>query len=436
MEPIRLLGDAVEKSWREENYCEDAFPNIASSLLREADLPSKISAWDTFVWTLGQTELPRQMDVHSNFGSPAITLYTAPRFYIDIYFWFQGTTTIHQHRFCGAFQVLLGSSLHSWYEFQRHTAINAFMEIGEMSLKECGLLNVGDVQEIRPGRQYIHSLFHLDHPSATVVVRTGESPLHLPQFNYEKPSLAIDPFFELDTVTKKLQAVEALIRAERPGADKIIGDLLDNADLQTAYYILLQVRKTASLGNLEKIFNINNEGRTFRDLFERVRARHGSNADTLARVFEHREFLQEILIRRSYITDPEQRFFFALLLNVDGKERILELIADRFPGTDPVEKILDWVFDLSQTRLAGAAGQNALGLAEFDEFDMFVLENLLKSRTDSDMREALSDEYTQEQAKDLQLKIDERVVKIRSTPIFKPLLSEVPAAGKFPAGSR
>jgi hypothetical protein len=53
-----------------------------------------------------------------------------------------------------------------------------------MSLKVCELLNVGDVQEIQAGRQYIHSLFHLDQPSATIVIRTEKSPLYLPQFAY------------------------------------------------------------------------------------------------------------------------------------------------------------------------------------------------------------------------------------------------------------
>ena len=103
--------------------------------------------------------------------------------------------------------MLLGSSIHSWYEFDRTESVNSFLETGEMSLKVCELLKVGDVQEIRAGRQYIHSLFHLDQPSATIVVRTDRSPLHLPQFSYHKPYIALDPFFEHQTTTKKIQSL-------------------------------------------------------------------------------------------------------------------------------------------------------------------------------------------------------------------------------------
>src|SRR5437016_653898 len=187
MELFQRLGDEIERSWLDENYNEDLLPAITAEALKTADLPSKLSAWDAVEWTLKQSELPRQRDLHANFADPPITIYSGPRFHIDVYFWFEGTTAVHQHGFCGAFQVLLGSSIHSWYEFERRETINSFAEIGDMSLKVCEILEVGAVQEIQAGRQYIHSLFHLDEPSVTIVVRTDKSPLHLPQFSYHKP---------------------------------------------------------------------------------------------------------------------------------------------------------------------------------------------------------------------------------------------------------
>ncbi|MFN2514442.1 MAG: hypothetical protein ABR568_23900, partial [Pyrinomonadaceae bacterium] len=54
--------------------------------------------------------LPHQYDVEGRFGNPPITLFAGPRFHIDVYYWLDGTTSIHQHSFTGAFQVLLGSS--------------------------------------------------------------------------------------------------------------------------------------------------------------------------------------------------------------------------------------------------------------------------------------------------------------------------------------
>jgi hypothetical protein len=103
--------------------------------LRAANLPAKVSAWDVIEWTMQETFLPEQRDLPGHFGDPPITLYNAPRFHIDVYFWLEGTTAIHQHSFCGAFQVLMGSSIHSRYEFERAEAVNTFTEIGNINLR-------------------------------------------------------------------------------------------------------------------------------------------------------------------------------------------------------------------------------------------------------------------------------------------------------------
>src|SRR5262245_36401263 len=235
---FQKLGEELEKAWRAKNYDETVFPELASANLRGADLPSKVSAWDVVEWSLKERELPRQRDLKASFGDPPITVFSGPRFHIDIYFWFDGTTSIHQHGFCGAFQVLHGSSIHSWYEFERTEAINVFTEIGNMSLKTCELLETGAVQEIWPGRRYIHGLLHLDSPSATICVRTDKSPLEPPQFNYQKPFLAIDPFFNEETITKKIQIISAMFRAKRPDADERISKLLSESDFQTTYQLL------------------------------------------------------------------------------------------------------------------------------------------------------------------------------------------------------
>ncbi len=148
-----------------------------------------------------------------------------------------------------------GSSIHSWYEFERREAVNAFTEIGDIKLKLCELLQVGDVQEIWAGRQYIHGLFHLDMPSATIVVRTHKSPMFLPQYSYHKPFLAIDPFFEEPNTMKKLQSITALIRTEHPDTDKFIVDLLEKSDFQSTYVILSTLRGYLQKGQIGHYFN-------------------------------------------------------------------------------------------------------------------------------------------------------------------------------------
>ena len=418
MELFKKLGAEVEILWREKNYDETVFPEIAAEALRKANLPAQISAWEVIEWTMQQTVLPVQQDLQGNFGDPPITLYNSPRFHIDVYFWLEGTTTIHQHAFCGAFQVLLGSSIHSWYEFERSEAINTFTELGKIELRLCELLSVGDVQAINAGKQYIHGLFHLEQPSATIVVRTHKSPMFLPQFAYFKPFLAIDPFFEEANTTKKMQCVTALIRAKYPRADEFIADWLKTADFQTTFQILSTLRSYLRSNQVDQLFNLSAPENRFDAFLEIVKERHGERANIFPKVFEHADKLDEIVRRRSFVTNPEHRFFLALLLNVEGRERIFSLVKERFPDSEPLDKVLDWTFDLAQTRVLGEKIPNALGIADFDDTDLFILENLLQDKAPDEIRTILETEYGAANVENLPARIE----KIQKSVIFQPLL--------------
>ena len=425
MKLFHEVGNSIEEKWRAADYDEGVLPSLAADALRSASLPEKITPWQVLEWTLEQAELPRQRDLPGRFGDPPITLYSGSRFHVDVYFWFHGTTTIHQHTFCGAFQVLHGSSLHSWYDFELTDKVNIFLEIGDLKLKSCNLLRVGDVQEILPGRQYIHSLFHLDHPSATIVVRTDKSPLSLPQFDYYKPGLAVDPFFEHETTIKKLQTLRAVFSASRPDADDIVAKLLESADLHTSHLILSAVQSALSSNSVEQMFGGGESRRRFDSYLDVVEKRHGSRGEILRRVFAVNSRLGDLIRRRSFVDNVEHRFLFALLLNVEGRDRILSLIRDRFPESDPIEKILDWAFDLSQMRLAGMQNQNALGISPFDEFDMQLLEYLLHGRTDGEIGGIIREVYPPEKAEHLLPTLEDRTAAIKNSIVFSPLLADV-----------
>lgn len=416
MQLFQELGDEIEFRWLTQNYNEKDLPEIAAEALRKADIPSKLTPWAVVEWALKQRELPPQRDLHGNFADPPITIFSGPRFHIDLYFWFEGTTAIHQHAFCGAFQVLAGSSIHSWYEFETHDVVNTFAEIGEMRLKVCELLEVGAVQEIWAGKPYIHSLFHLDQPSATIVVRTDRSPLNLPQFAYEKPSLAIDPFFEQPTTTKKLQILAAAIRAKHPEADRMAVEMIDASDLQTTFTILSRLRHLVGANQLEQMFRIEGAASRFQIFLDVAAKRHGKRGEIFGSIFERLDAVDEIVKRRNFITNPEHRFFFALLMNVDDREHVFTLIKKRFPDADPKERILDWVFDLAETRVVGVETSNALGIPNFGDTEMFVLESLLNDMADEEIVEANSAASMEE--------TEAAIEKIRRAAIFRPLLNQ------------
>lgn len=423
MEIFQKLGEKIEKIWREKNYDEAIFPTISADCLKEENLPEKVSAWEVIEWTLKQSNLPEQRDPAGHFGDPPITLYNSSRFHIDVYFWLEGTTEIHQHSFCGAFQVLMGSSLHSWFEFETSEKINIFTEIGNLNLKTANLLTVGDVQKIDAGKNYIHGLFHLDMPSATIVIRTYRSPLHLPQFNYYKPFLAIDPFFEESDTTKKLQSISALLRAKHPNADQLISEWLEIADFQTTFSILSNLRHFVQNNKFDQQFNPSASSERFEKFMEIARTRHGEKANIFPKIFRHRENIEQIIRRRSYITDAEQRFFLALLMNVEGKSQILSLIKERFPDDEAIEKVLDWTYDLANTKVLGENVPNALGIENFDDIDLFVFEWLLQNQSLDEMKDSLQSNFPNDDVSAVAETIPERTEKIKSAGIFKPFFS-------------
>jgi hypothetical protein len=125
--------------------------------------------------------------------------------------------------------------------------------------------------------------------------------------------------------------------------------------------------------------------------------------------------------RRGSITGEEHRFFLALLLNVPSREKILDLVKQRYPKTDPVEKILDWVEELSQTRVLGSKEPNALGLENFDDDYIFVLEQLLRGKSTAEIRQLSKSEAFQRFAA-LGDKLDTLAQELRNAAVFKTML--------------
>lgn len=386
MKEFQVIGELIEKRWRAENYSEQQFPEIAAQALAESDLPSKVDPWDIIRWVHTTDSLTEQKDIPGRFGNPPITLYAGPRFYIDVYYWLDGTTSIHQHAFTGAFQVLLGSSIHSHYNFREDRILNEHFSVGEVVLQSVDLLKVNDIKHIRPGKQYIHSLFHLDRPSATITIRTDHTPSAAPQFDYRKPYFAMNPFYQNATLVKKLQTVTLLLGMKHKDADSMISDLITSSDFHTTYLILIEVAHHLKTNKLDELFGLTTGSDRFQAIVEKARAVHGDLIEKFLAVLDEEERQMNIIGRRNTITGEDHRFFLALLLNVSNRGKILELVKQRFTETDPVEKILDWVEELGQTRVLGSKEPNALGIENFNDKYVFVLENLLRGITVEQMK--------------------------------------------------
>ena len=424
MEEFQKLGAHVENRWRAENYSEQLFPEIAAQALVEADLPARVDPWEVIRWVQTADSLPEQRDVEGRFGNPPVTLFCGPRFIIDIYYWLDGTTSIHQHSFTGAFQVLLGSSIHSRYSFREDRIINEHFSVGELALEEVQLLRLNDVRMIRAGRKFIHSLFHLDRPSATITIRTEHTPSAALQYDYRKPHFAVNPFFRNPVMIKKVQTVGLLLGMKHKDADAMIGDLICSSDFHTAYFALSETYQQLQSNEMDALFGLSTGKDRFKAILNRCKNVHGELTDFVLPVLEEHERQMSIIQRRGTITKDAHRFFLALVLNISNREKILELVKQRYPDQDPVETILDWVEELGRTRVLGSKETNALGMPEFDDSYVFVLECLLQGLSEDEIYERATAQYPPDNAAELKTRIPALIEALKNSTLFKSLLAE------------
>jgi len=373
------MGAAVEHEWRDAGYDANRFPEIAAATLERFKAPEQIDPVDV-LREIERTPLSRQQDVEGSFSNLPLTLFNSTRFYIDLYFWLDGTTTIHQHGFAGAFQVLSGSSLHGHYDFRVGRQVSPYFALGNLTLKEVRLLERGDIRKIIPGRDYIHSLFHLDRPSTTLTVRTIGLPDAQPQFNYRPPGVAIDPFFNDPAIIKRIQTADVLLGMSHADADEIIGEMLAQADLHTAFALLSTAHAHLWRNEPLLIHGLSANIPRWGAMLNMTRAKHGTATDVLAAVLAESHRQMTVINWRSYVTTAELRFFLALLLNVRDRKRILELVRERYPNEQPMETVLNWIEEMARIKLA-ATGTNALGIVEFDDIHLLVIESLVKGNS-------------------------------------------------------
>lgn len=414
------LGALIERRWRDQNYAESVFPEIAARSLSESNLCDVVDPWEIIRWVHTASTLPVQMDLPAKFGNPPITLYVGSRFYIDIYYWLDGTTTIHQHAFSGAFQVLHGSSVHAGYRFDVEREINPHLLTGRLSFRDVSLLRRGDIREIHPGPEFIHSLFHLERPSVTITIRTYKAPNFPQQYSYLKPNLAISPFFTDVSLIKRVQTVALLLRMKHPEADKFIGELVESADFQTVYAVLREAFDFLCHRELEEIVGVTRSRDRFAALLDRARRKHGELVDLLEPVFEEEWRQAEIIRRRAEIKNEDHRFLMALLLNVPERTRMLELVKERSPDVDAIDLVVGWVRELSATRTFGSKEPNVLGSQEFSDGHLFVLRGLLKGLTAEEIKACAASDVQPESAG---WPIEEMVNHLEALPMFKGIFS-------------
>jgi len=412
MDYFERLGAAIQKEWNDRGRDLQAWPEIASRALAEARPCDHVTMRDVLVWAVETDRLPAQADPSGTFGQPPVTVYTGSDFHIDVLFWIDGILTIHQHSFSGAFHVLAGSSVHSTYRFQPTSRLGPAMLAGALSLDRAEYLARGDTRPIGSGSRTIHSLFHLDRPSATVVIRTRFDEGTSPQYEYRMPGIAMlgtellgPPGAEL---LRRVAAVEALRLIDPDRAFSLLRSFVAGCDAESLFRALDRSLLAGWLAREQ-----------FDALLDDARPRLGPVVDLFHAVFDETLRVSSLNRRRRGIHVPDHRTFFALLLNLSGRKTILDFVARRYPG-DPVDTVMRWIEELGAIRTAAGESANVLDI-ELDEASLLVLRCLLEGLPRDALVERLRGEFDDVDAQ--ADAIDELCRAFRSSRVFRTLLA-------------
>jgi hypothetical protein len=327
------IGREIDSSFRRCHYNAETFPDIALSALAKYKPAELFSSADVVDAALSP-ELTWQANVESEFGEPALTLFADPRFRIEALCWRNSTTSVHQHQFEGAFTVLVGSSLQNTYKFSLTKRITRTFQLGTLEHLECKMLLRGHIEPILAGDDLIHSVFHLEVPSITLVVRTHSS-IGL-QLRYEWPTLAYYPRERDYQSTKCLEIVDYLCDVRPTGYLAKLMAIVSTSPLPLSFEVLRRTR----LARLD--FG------EWQILMRAAASVHGSDLMRLTPVLDRCVDKQQLTNLRQRIKREDLRYLLALLLNVPDRKKIVATVAARVGRDQAAATIVRWIEEICE----------------------------------------------------------------------------------------
>jgi hypothetical protein len=219
--------------------------------------------------------------------------------------------------------------------------VTPYIHVGNLRMKKMEILESGRTVPIASGKQDIHSLFHLDSPSATVVVRTQHDPGTGPQLNYMPPHIAFDPHFSDTLMMRRKQLLDVLEQSEDARYVELVMEMIADLDFERGFSLLHHcIESLQHLNQWEPVLQV----------FEK---KHGALGAGVAATLKEDVRRSVIKGLRSTIIEPEHRFFLALLMNAPTRDDLLSLVKQRFPKEAAVAVVLRWVEELMEMSDAG-----------------------------------------------------------------------------------
>jgi hypothetical protein len=376
LDDFDALGATVTDEWKLADYRPERFAEIAAAALRRhwKDITS-VTLEHVFAHVLLAESVCPQLD--SNFGEPPIIVFRSERFYVEVLPWLNIVLDVHQHGFDGAFVLLKGSSLHGTFSFETRERYGDHLIVGKLVPTKVELLREGDIRQIRAGSALIHSTFHLDYPSVSLVVRTWRSESGGPQLSYSRAAgVGWDPAHKPHLLEKRIRILRTLSKLGHPQFGDWLERTLEHVDAFAAFRLAVEFE-----AHLERA------GTT------QPTCRHASVIALARKDAEERRRVDCLTAFRQTLGSRDHRFFLALLLNVWGRERVLGLVATEYPGRDPVKLVSHWIRELAVERDCEVEVDGSPFSVRFNEAGLEIVRRMLEGRTGDGDEEALATKY-------------------------------------------
>jgi hypothetical protein len=402
---VRQLGEEVEAAWTRADHAIDAFASIAAGAVKRFALHEAFDLDELSDWLSQTDHLPEQLDPRSRFGDPPITLWRAARFVIDVYFWIEPETALHDHGFAGAFTNLVGESLHCVYRLNSVEDPAPGVILSDLELETVERLEEGSIRAILGGRKFVHRVWHISRPTVTMCVRTaGEAP-RLEQYTYFYPRFGIEQRREEEKsqlLQRRLGFLSFLASTGDPRLERYMESLIRNADARQALKFVLALHDSSEGGLLEHLALLNR-------LLDLLEARYGAWIGEFASSLMCR--LKEDRVKWHEIHDVDQRFLAAVLLTFFNRDDVIEAVRQYRGANQPIE----WIIE----RLQGMIEAKGLAVV-INEFQFSMLRDLILGCSEAEVVGAALAHEGQQQS---EAELHRLCSALKQIDIFQPLFA-------------
>jgi hypothetical protein len=323
MDYFAQLGALVERAWTDANRDETAFPLIAEEALGKLH-PRDHFDLDAFldVELDPTTTARRERAPLGAFGQPGVTLHFGREFAIELYYWVDSLSGVHDHPFAGLFVIVKGESVHTRYRFEERDRVGTRLRIGALVPEGIELLSAGE-HRLFGDRTHplIHTLLHVPVPSISMVIRTVRTRDY---WRYVPPSLALLTEDPDAVIARQLAWLESLRGSNDPNYAERLARYLERSDLETGLLAIVNGWITADDATRDAQLTI-------------LRERHGHRVDAIEPALARMVQSQQAHSLRTKLLDPDDRLVATALAAGEGRAQVLEVIGRRH--ADPVARL-------------------------------------------------------------------------------------------------